>query len=170
VEEFKMKKIRVDVKKVISSLIRGQQGKEVDFSNLSETKIRKLVKFPEDSWEELFNDEKTLWYKTELDPKTNFINKIFDSGKGFMTHIGLSHDELLKNYKNGKMSKEFILRIDEIKKKLNKNPRIVVLTKDFKEYSIVDGGRRALAFRLKNKKIPVYIGFRTKFKSLKHLN
>ena len=60
--------------------------------------------------------------------------------------------------------------IRTVKKKLNKNPRIVVLTKDFKEYSIVDGGRRALAFRLKNKKIPVYIGFRTKFKSLKHVN
>lgn len=119
--------------------------------------------FPE-TWDELFNDPETQWYKAELPPQTEIVNKIFNSSKGFLTCIGQKHSELLNDYKNNKMSKEHTGRINEIRKSLKKHPRIIVLTKDFITYSTLDGARRTLAFMLEKKKIPVYIAKRKSFK------
>src|SRR3989344_82904 len=124
----------------------------------------------QETWNELFNDDTTQWFETDLPPTTDFVNKIFDSGKGFMRSIGLKHSDLLKEYKSGKINKKFKKQIDTIRKTLSPKPRIIVLTKDFKEYSIFDGGRRALAFILEKKNVPCYVGQRKKFSALKYIN
>src|SRR3989344_4475582 len=103
-------------------------------------------------------------YKADLPPNTKFVNRVFDSGKGFMRSIGLKHSDLLKEYEE-RTKNEFRKRINEIRANLAERPRVIVLTKDFKEFSIFDGARRALAFILENKKIPCYIGKRKSFES-----
>ena len=165
---------RISSEEVVDDLVIGQVG----FSNYdsAKKKVKKMSKrekmklslqsdFPQ-TWTELFENEKIDWYKTELPPSTKFVNKIFDSGKGFMTHIGLKHSELIKNYNSKTMSKKHRDIIDKIRKNLAENPRIIVLTKDFKEYSIFDGARRAVAFILEKKNLPVYIGKKNNFTSL----
>ncbi|MFT4311825.1 MAG: hypothetical protein ACMXYF_01200 [Candidatus Woesearchaeota archaeon] len=128
-------------------------------------KLAKQDEFPQ-TWNELFEDSLTEWFETELDYSTDFINKIFDSGQGFMTHIGLKHSELVRQYLSGKMPKEHSVKIDAIRKNLKTHPRIIVLTADFNEFSILDGARRTVAFILEKKPIPVYIGRRDEFSSL----
>ena len=123
----------------------------------------------EKTWNELFEDKETEWYKADLPPNTKFVNRVFDSGKGFMRSIGLKHSDLLKEYEE-RTKNEFRKRINEIRANLAERPRVIVLTKDFKEFSIFDGARRALAFILENKKIPCYIGKRKSFSTLKYLN
>lgn len=165
---------RVSSEEVVNDLVIGQVG----FSNYdsAKKKVKKMSKqekmklslqddFPK-TWTEFFEDEKTEWYKTELLPSTEFINKIFDSGKGFMTYIGQKHSELVQDYKTKKMPKEHRDIIDQIRKRLSNNPRIIVLTKDFKEFCIFDGAKRAIAFTLEKKNLPVYIGKRDSFTSL----
>ncbi len=169
---------KATVEDVIIDLVIGQANLSCDDYEKAREKVRCLSKtekmtlaqqsdFP-NTWKELFEQD-TEWFKAELPPNTEFVNKIFDSGKGFMTHIGLKHSELMKMYKDKTMSKEHRTTIDKIRKKLAEHPRVIVLTKDFKEYSIFDGARRALAFMFENKPLPVFIGQRKSFQALPNL-
>lgn len=150
---------QIPVEDVVVDLVIARAGFSVEaydamcqkIKRMSKTEKMKLAKeedFP-NTWKELFEDRNTKWYKTELPSSTEFVNKIFDSGKGFMTHIGLKHSDLIQDYTSKKMPKEHRAVIDRIRKTLFEHPRIIVLTKDFKEYSVFDGGRRAVAFILK---------------------
>ncbi len=87
-----MKKILA--RDVINELVLGQEGvspkeynirlKEIQKLSIKDKiKLSKQEKFIK-TWHELFEDKNTTWYETQLLPSTEFINKIFDSGKGFM--------------------------------------------------------------------------------------
>ena len=86
-----------------------------------------------------------------------------------MRSIGLKHSDLRKEYETGKMNQKFKKQIDVIRKTLSEHPRVIVLTKNCKEFSIFDGARRALAFAIEKKKIPCYVGLRSSFSALKYL-
>lgn len=170
---------RASPEEAIIDLVIGQAGFSTDKYDELYEKIRKMTKaermklakqepYPK-TWTELFENKKTEWYKAELPPNTEFVNKIFDSGKGFMTYIGQKHTDLVKDYISKKMPAEQRRIIDGIRKNLTNHPRIIVLTKDFEEYSIFDGARRAVAFTVEKKNIPVYIGKRDSFSSLPYL-
>jgi hypothetical protein len=170
---------KVSSEEVAYELALGQQEKirkdddfkDKFFSGDSELR-RSLAKCMEKSWKEIFLEEEVVWYETELSFDTEFVNRIFDSGKGFMRDIGMTNKDLEKEYASGKMNVEFRDRIDSIRKrKSRKNmPRVIVLTNDMKTYVILDGARRALALRLEKKSIPVYLGYKKEFKSLRHFN
>ncbi len=167
----------ISSEQVAYELALGQQRKtkkdkkfRKEFFNGDSEKKRELCHCMKISWKELFEDSDIKWYKTELSPNTDFVNRIFDSGKGFMREIGMTHTDLENEYKSGKMHEEFRKIIDSVRKEQKDMPRVIVLTNDMKTYTILDGARRALALRLDNKKISVYLGYKSKFTSLKHFN
>jgi hypothetical protein len=168
---------KVDKDQVAYELALGQQGKKREdkkfkklfFDSDSEGR-RKLARCMKESWKELFESPKIEWYESNLSYETEFVNRIFDSGKGFMRKIGMTHSDLEKEYLSGKMDKEFVATIDSIKKNSNEIPRVIVLTDDWKTYSILDGARRALALKIIKKDILCYVGYKDKFKSFKHFN
>jgi hypothetical protein len=170
-----MKKVKPE--EVAYELALGQQGKKKsdkrfkqEFFKADSEGKRKLARCMAISWGELFEDPETTWYETELPADTEFINRIFDSGKGFMREIGMSHSDLQREYESEEMAQEFREVIDSVRKEQKELARVIVLTNDMKTYTILDGARRALALRLENKNIPVYLGYRSKFDSLKHFN
>ena len=78
------KREKVSAEKVANELVIGQ-GNFSDYKSASEKvnqlskkeklKIAKQEKF-EATWNELFEDESTVWYKTTLPTSTDFVNKI----------------------------------------------------------------------------------------------
>jgi len=170
---------KISAKAVIDELVLGKMGvcppdyltKLESIKGLSikeKMKLSNQEKFPK-TWHELFEDDDTVWYESKLPFSTDFVNLILDSGKGFLTRIGLRHSELIKRYKDRSMDKEDKQSIDCIRKSLNPHPRIIVLTRDLKEFVIFDGAHRAVAFMLEKKSIPVFIGHQASFHSLIHL-
>jgi hypothetical protein len=169
-----MKLKKVSANEVFRELILGQMETESIKNNLDrieemskdeKLEAARIKKFPA-TYEELFEDKDIKWFKTELSPETDFINKIFD-GKGFMQPLGVKHSDFARQYNSGKMSLDHKKSIDKIRKSLFERPRVIVLTKDLREFVIYDGGHRALAFILEEKNIPVYLGKKSSFKCFK---
>lgn len=114
------------------------------------------------SFEDIFLDS-TTWKEIELNPNEIIVNRIYNSLFNQKNQKGKTLKEAIKDYNENKFSNEDMKIINTIRKKLKINPKIIVLTKDQKEYAIYDGWHTAVAFAIENKKIPAYVGIRNSF-------
>tara|TARA_B110000503_G_scaffold126626_1_gene195470 strand:- start:348 stop:860 length:513 start_codon:yes stop_codon:yes gene_type:complete len=121
----------------------------------------------EKSWDEFFKDE-VKWYKIEVDSKTHkLVNNIFDSLCMTDDRLGVSFEEMVREYKEKKLPKSEVNKINEIRKNLVEEPRVILVSNSWDKLSVFDGWHRAIAFAAENKPIPAYVGIAKDFTALK---
>lgn len=105
--------------------------------------------------------EKVIWNEMDLIPQSCFVNRVFDTLLGKM---GL-HNSTLKNIAENmnEFSDKEIEVVNMISRTLLTDPRVIVLTTSVDEYCIYDGWHTSLAFYLRNKSIPCYVGTSSEF-------
>ena len=106
-----------------------------------------------------FPKGKVEWHEAELDIRSEIVNKRFDVFDTKNT-LGFTLNDLTNLYKEGKIPKKHIAKIDEIRSTLHPEPRIFVETTDKKQFSIYDGWHTAVAFAIEGKNIPCIIAWR----------
>lgn len=141
-----------------------EEAKKHDLETKKE--LAKIKDFPE-THEELFNDDEIEWFEVDLEPETDFVNRIFDAGSGLLPPLGTKASELKEKFHQGNLDRNHHEKIEKIRNSLKERPRAIVLTKDFYEHVMYDGGHRGLAFMIEGKKIPALVGKRSYFRSFK---
>lgn len=163
----------IDNKEVqITYILRGKSKSASDFLEkrrklLEKKKIRKPLIVYYNTWNDFFLKE-TTWYEATINPqKTKIVNNIFHSLCMTFGRLGVSFEEIVEEYKNRNLPKRDLKKIDEIRKTLSINPRVIMISNTKEHLSIFDGWHTSIAFYVENKDIPAYIGIGKDFNCLR---
>ena len=133
--------------------------------------LQQVLRTPQEQWYSLVHVErkqtfqalffgKVQWYETHLSPNASLENKHFDKLFEVEHCKGKSLHDFFHLYLQKKLPAQDMKQIDVLRKKLPADPRVIVLTKNHKEFELYDGWHAAIAFAARNKAIPVILGIR----------
>ncbi|MHC1773807.1 MAG: hypothetical protein AB9834_00200 [Lentimicrobium sp.] len=111
-------------------------------------------------FEELFFFQ-VKWYEVDLVPNERIINKTFDTLlkiKGLHNYNLLQIKSILNQFPESEIEK-----VNNIRKTLSPNPRIICTTTNWKQFNLYDGWHTSLAFCLEECKIPAFVGYSNSF-------